>query len=72
MDIATVALLAGAGLVGGVANAIAGGATLITFPAMLASGIPPIIANASNAVAMLAALIRLFTSFISCAWHGPC
>ncbi len=52
MDIATVALLAGAGLVGGVANAIAGGATLITFPAMLASGIPPVIANASNAVAV--------------------
>ena len=52
MDLATVALLAGAGLVGGVANAIAGGATLITFPAMLASGIPPVIANASNAVAV--------------------
>jgi uncharacterized protein len=52
VDIATVALLAGAGLVGGVANAIAGGATLITFPAMLASGISPIIANASNAVAV--------------------
>ncbi len=52
MDIVTVALLAGAGLVGGVANAIAGGATLITFPAMLASGIPPVIANASNAVAV--------------------
>jgi uncharacterized membrane protein YfcA len=52
VDLATVALLAGAGLVGGVANAIAGGATLITFPAMLASGIPPVIANASNAVAV--------------------
>jgi uncharacterized protein len=52
VDIATVALLAGAGFVGGVANAIAGGATLITFPAMLASGIPPVIANASNAVAV--------------------
>jgi uncharacterized membrane protein YfcA len=52
VDIATAALLAGAGLVGGVANAIAGGATLITFPAMLASGIPPVIANASNAVAV--------------------
>jgi uncharacterized membrane protein YfcA len=52
VDLATVALLAGAGIVGGVANAIAGGATLITFPAMLASGIPPVIANASNAVAV--------------------
>jgi uncharacterized membrane protein YfcA len=47
-----VALLLGAGLVGGIANAIAGGATLITFPAMLAAGLPPVMANASNAVAV--------------------
>jgi uncharacterized protein len=52
MDIWTGALLAGAGLIGGVVNAIAGGATLITFPAMLAAGLPPVIANASNAVAL--------------------
>jgi uncharacterized protein len=52
MDIQTAVLLAGAGLVGGVVNAIAGGATLITFPAMLAAGLPPVIANASNAVAV--------------------
>ena len=52
MDLATIVLLAGAGLIGGIANAIAGGATLITFPAMLASGIPSVIANASNAVAV--------------------
>src|SRR5260370_41854843 len=47
-----IGLLAGAGLLGGIANAVAGGATLITFPAMLAAGLPPIIANASNAVAV--------------------
>lgn len=52
MDIAIAALLAGAGVAGGVANAIAGGATLITFPAMLAAGLPPVIANASNSVAV--------------------
>lgn len=52
MDIGIGALLFGAGLAGGVANAIAGGATLITFPAMIAGGLPPIIANASNAVAV--------------------
>jgi len=45
-------LLAGAGLIGGIANAIAGGATLITFPAMMAAGLPPMMANASNAVAV--------------------
>jgi uncharacterized protein len=52
MDIGIGALLFGAGLVGGVANAMAGGATLFTFPAMIASGLPPIVANASNAVAV--------------------
>jgi uncharacterized protein len=31
-------------------NAMAGGASLITFPAMLAAGLPPIVANASNTV----------------------
>src|SRR5271168_3662644 len=53
MNIHTVAFLALAGLIGGIVNAIAGGATLITFPAMLYAGLPPIIANASNAVAIL-------------------
>jgi uncharacterized membrane protein YfcA len=52
MDIGTASFLSGAGLVGGVVNAIAGGATLITFPAMLLAGLPPLIANASNAVAV--------------------
>jgi len=52
MDIGAAALLLGAGLVGGVVNAVAGGATLITFPAMLAAGLPPLIANVSNAVAL--------------------
>src|SRR5262245_52522650 len=52
MEIGIGALLFGAGLAGGVANAMAGGATLITFPAMIASGLPPIVANASNAVAV--------------------
>jgi uncharacterized membrane protein YfcA len=46
------ALLIVAGIAGGIVNALAGGATLITFPAMLAAGLPPVIANASNAVAI--------------------
>lgn len=44
--------LFGAGVVGGIVNALAGGATLITFPVMLATGLPAVIANASNAVAI--------------------
>ncbi|SEC20706.1 sulfite exporter TauE/SafE family protein [Bradyrhizobium erythrophlei] len=52
MDTGTSLLLLAAGGAGGVINALAGGATLITFPAMLAAGLPAVIANASNAVAI--------------------
>ncbi|QIG92524.1 sulfite exporter TauE/SafE family protein [Bradyrhizobium sp. 6(2017)] len=52
MDIETSLLLLAAGVAGGIINALAGGATLITFPAMLAAGLPAVIANASNAVAI--------------------
>ncbi len=53
MDLSIAAMLFAAGIAGGVANAIAGGASLVTFPAMLAAGLPPIVANASNAVAVV-------------------
>ncbi|AMG35801.1 sulfite exporter TauE/SafE family protein [Achromobacter xylosoxidans] len=52
MEWSMAALLVGAGALGGVINALAGGATLITFPAMVAAGLPPVIANASSAVAI--------------------
>lgn len=52
MTFAQVVLLALAGTAGGVTNALAGGATFFTFPAMLAVGLPPVVANASNAVAL--------------------
>ncbi len=52
MDIATAAYLFLAGVAGGLVNAVAGGATLITFPAMLAAGLPPLVANASNSIAV--------------------
>ncbi len=37
-----------AGLAGGAVNTLAGGGSFITFPALLAAGVPPIVANASN------------------------
>jgi uncharacterized membrane protein YfcA len=52
MDIASGALLFAAGFGGGIAAAIAGGASLITFPALLAMGLPPVAANATNAVGL--------------------
>src|SRR5438128_12610427 len=45
-------MLFGAGITGGVVTAIVGGASLITFPALLAGGLPAVVANASNTVAL--------------------
>ena len=53
MDAGTAALLAGAGLGAGVVNAVAGGGSLITFPALLAAGYPSVTANVTNAIAVL-------------------
>ena len=52
MDLATLLMLAAAGILGGGVNAIAGGGTFFTFPAMIAAGLDPLTANASNAVAI--------------------
>lgn len=46
-------LLVGLAAVGaGLTNALAGGGTLITFPTLIAVGIPPIAANVTNTVAL--------------------
>jgi uncharacterized membrane protein YfcA len=47
------ALLAGAGLLAGAVNAVAGGGSLISFPALLAVGYPSVPANVTNNVALL-------------------
>lgn len=41
-----------AGMAGGAVNAIAGGGTLITFPTLMAVGVPPVSANVTNTVAL--------------------
>ena len=46
------ALLAAAGLLAGAMNAIAGGGSFVSFPAMVAAGLPAVIANASSTVAL--------------------
>jgi uncharacterized membrane protein YfcA len=45
-------LLAIAGFGAGVVNAIAGGGSLLSFPALLFVGVPPVAANATNTVAI--------------------
>jgi uncharacterized protein len=44
--------LTSVGVAAGICNAIAGGGTLLSFPVFMAAGLPPIVANASNAVAV--------------------
>jgi uncharacterized protein len=46
------ALAGFAALIAGAINALAGGGTLITFPLLLALGVPPIAANVTNTVAL--------------------
>jgi uncharacterized membrane protein YfcA len=52
MDATDVALLLVAGLGAGTVNAVAGGGSLVTFPTLLAVGLPPIPATVTNAVAV--------------------
>lgn len=46
-------LLAGAGLVAGTASAMAGGASLLTFPVLLALGLSPLSANVTNTTGLV-------------------
>ncbi len=52
LDPAPLALAAGAGLLGGAMNALAGGGTFATMPALIAIGLPSPIANATSNVAL--------------------
>ncbi|MEX1166269.1 MAG: sulfite exporter TauE/SafE family protein [Hydrogenophaga sp.] len=45
-------LLAAAAFAAGVLNAIAGGGSFLTFPALVFAGVPPIMANATSALAV--------------------
>lgn len=56
-----IALIAGGGFAAGAVNSMAGGGTFFSFPAMLAAGLPPVVANASNSVA-------LWPSSLAAAW----
>lgn len=52
MDVTQVAALLAAGVAAGSVNAVAGGGSLVTFPTLLAIGLPPVAANVSNSVAV--------------------
>lgn len=52
MDAWQIVLVGAAALLAGAINAVAGGGTFFSFPALLAAGVPPVVANASNSVAL--------------------
>jgi len=60
MRLALVALAAAGG---GLVNAIAGGGTLLTFPALVALGVPPLIANATSTVALWPGTLTSFWGY---------
>jgi uncharacterized membrane protein YfcA len=57
-------VLAVAGAVGGVCNAVVGGGTFFTFPVLLALGVPPIAANATNTVALWPASVTAARAYL--------
>jgi uncharacterized protein len=52
MDFIDAAALLAAGLAAGTVNAVAGGGSLITFPTLVAVGLPPVAANVTNSIAV--------------------
>jgi len=52
MNLLQVSALLLAGLAGGGLNAVAGGGSLITYPTLMAVGVPPLQANATNGIAV--------------------
>lgn len=63
MEIWTLALLFAASLFAGGLNAVAGGATFLTFPALMLAGLPAMAANATNFVALTPANVAALPAF---------
>lgn len=60
-DPVTLLILTGAGFIAGGMNAVAGGGSFISFPALILAGVPSVAANASSTVA-------LFPGAVTSAW----
>ena len=52
MELKQALIVAGAGVVGGMMNAMAGGGTMVTFPALMWAGLSPMVANMTSTVAL--------------------
>jgi len=54
MTLHTILILLGTGVIGGLMASLVGGASVVTFPVLLAVGLTPVVATASNLVAVSA------------------
>lgn len=66
-------VIVAAGIAAGIINVVAGAGTLITFPTLLALGIPPVTANVSNTVGLVPASISGAYGYrreLRGQWHG--
>jgi uncharacterized membrane protein YfcA len=63
MTLLHAAALAAASAVAGAINAVAGGGTLVTFPALIALGLPAITANATSTVGLLTGTAGSITGY---------
>ncbi|HEX9006163.1 MAG TPA: sulfite exporter TauE/SafE family protein [Bacteroidota bacterium] len=59
MDLSRAAILLGAGALAGLMNSIAGGGTIVTFPALIVSGLSSIVANATSTIALLPGTVSM-------------
>jgi uncharacterized membrane protein YfcA len=59
----TLPLLFAAGFVGGTMNAIAGGGSFVTFPALVFAGLPSVVANATSTVALFPGALSSMWAF---------
>jgi uncharacterized protein len=53
MDIPTITFLAGVGVIAGIIAAIVGGAAVIIYPALIATGVPPNLTAVSNLASVM-------------------
>jgi uncharacterized membrane protein YfcA len=63
VDAAELALVALAALLAGAVNAVAGGGSLVLFPALLATGLPALAANVTNTVALWPGYLGTVTGY---------
>lgn len=63
MDASEIVFLLGTGVLAGAVNAVAGGGSLLTFPALVATGLSPLTANVSNTIAQLPGYVTVVEGY---------